>query len=312
MAKRVLLTGGAGYIGSMLTPELLRLGFHVTVIDNFMYKQASLGHVMAHPELELYNGDIRNQSLMKEHMKRADIIIPLAALVGAPLCKKDPFAAESVNLNAPLEMFKAASSSQMILMPTTNSAYGTSGKDQQCDENSPLNPISLYAKHKVEVEKSLMSRENSISFRLATVFGISPRMRLDLLVNDFVYRAVNDRFIVLFESHFRRNYVHVRDVVSAFTLGIENFANMKGQIYNVGLTEANLTKMQLCQAIKKHIPDFTIMEAEVGEDPDKRDYLVSNAKIEKVGWKAQQKLDMGISELIKGYQMIRNSSYSNV
>jgi nucleoside-diphosphate-sugar epimerase len=232
--------------------------------------------------------------------------------VGAPLCKKDPFAAESVNLHAPLEMFKAASPSQLILMPTTNSAYGTSAKDEHCDETSPLNPISLYAKHKVEVEKALMSRENSISFRLATVFGISPRMRLDLLVNDFVYRGVNDRFIVLFESHFRRNYVHVRDVVSAFLLGIENDNKMKGQIYNVGLTEANLTKMELCLAIKKSIPDFTIMEAAVGEDPDKRDYLVSNAKIENVGWKAQHKLDMGIKELIKGYQMIRNSAYSNV
>ena len=312
MAERVLLTGGAGYIGSMLTPELLRLGFHVVVVDNFMFKQTSLGHVMAHPNLELYNGDIRNQDFMKDHLKRADIIIPLAALVGAPLCKKDPFAAESVNLKAPIEMFQMASPSQSILMPTTNSAYGTGGKDHYCDENSPLNPMSLYAKHKVEVEKALMERDNSISFRLATVFGISPRMRLDLLVNDFVYRAVNDRFIVLFESHFRRNYIHVRDVVAAFLLGIEKFSSMKGQIYNVGLSEANLTKMQLCLAIKKHIPDFTFMEAQVGEDPDKRDYLVLNEKIEKTGWKAQHGLDMGIKELMKGYQMIRNSQYSNV
>jgi len=312
MAERVLLTGGAGYIGSMLTPELLRLGFHVTVIDNFMFKQTSLGHVMAHPNFELYNGDVRNQALIKEHLKRTDIIIPLAALVGAPLCKKDPFAAETVNLKAPIEMFQMASTSQMILMPTTNSAYGTGGKDHYCDESSLLNPISLYAKHKVEVEKELMSRENSISFRLATVFGVSPRMRLDLLVNDFTYRAFNDRFIVLFESHFRRNYIHIRDVVAAFIMGIEKFSSMKSQIYNVGLTEANLTKMQLCLAIKKHIPDFTIMEAQVGEDPDKRDYLVSNAKIEKAGWKAQHTLDMGIKELMKGYQMIKNSSYSNV
>lgn len=312
MAARVLLTGGAGYIGSMLTPELLRLGFKVVVVDNFMFKQASLGHVIGHQNLELYNGDIRDKNLMKQHLKNADIVIPLAALVGAPLCKKDPFAAESVNLAAPLEMFQNLSASQMVLMPTTNSAYGTGGKDHHCDETSPLNPISLYAKHKVEVEKALMTRENSISFRLATVFGVSPRMRLDLLVNDFTYRAVNDRFIVLFESHFRRNYVHIRDVVSAFLLGIENFNGMKGQVYNVGLTEANMTKMELCQAIKKRIPDFTIMEAQIGEDPDKRDYLVSNAKIEKTGWKAQHTLDMGIQELIKGYQMIKNSSYSNV
>ncbi len=312
MSTRILVTGGAGYIGSMLVPELLNRGFHVTVVDNFMYKQTSLGHVMWNPKLELLRGDIRDEKLMKDLMKKSDILIPLAALVGAPLCKKDPVGAESINLQAPLSMFKWASASQTILMPTTNSAYGSGDANNFCDENSELKPISLYAQHKVEVEKSLMERANSISFRLATVFGISPRMRLDLLVNDFTYRAFNDKFIVLFESHFRRNYIHVRDVVQAFTLGIEKFDQMKSQIYNVGLSEANVSKMQLCQAIKRHVPDFTIMEAPIGEDPDKRDYIVSNAKLEKTGWKPQCNLDVGILELLKGYQMIRNSVYGNV
>ncbi len=312
MSRKVLVTGGAGYIGSIMVPELLSKGFQVTVVDNFMYKQASLGHVMAHPKFDLVNGDVRDENLMKKHFKNADIIIPLAALVGAPLCKRDPVGAETINLEAPLQMLKMVSPSQLLLMPTTNSAYGTSGLNDFCDENSELKPVSLYAQHKVEVEKVLMQRENSISFRLATVFGISPRMRLDLLVNDFVYRAYNDRFIVLFESHFRRNYVHVRDVVSAFQLGIENFSAMKNQIYNVGLSEANMTKMQLCEAIKKHVPQFTIMEATIGEDPDKRDYVVSTAKLEKMGWKAEHNLDRGILELLKGYQMIKNSVYSNV
>ena len=312
MSQTVLVTGGAGYIGSMLVPALLNKGYKVNVVDNFMFKQASLGHVMAHPNFDLINGDIRDESLMKPLIAKADILIPLAALVGAPLCNKDPMTTESVNLTAPLTMFKMASKSQPILMPITNSAYGKGGANNYCDETSPLYPISSYAKHKVEVEKVLMDRENSISFRLATVFGIAPRMRLDLLVNDFTYRAVNDRFIVLFEGHFRRNYIHVLDVVAAFLHGMDKFSSMKSQIYNVGLSEANLSKYDLCMAIKKHVPGFTIMEAPIGEDPDKRDYLVSNGKIEKTGWKPQTSLDTGIQELIKGYRMIKNTIYTNV
>lgn len=312
MATRVLVTGGAGYIGSIMVPELLQRDYHVTVVDSFMFKQSSLGHVMAHPNFDLVNGDVRDESLMKKLVAQADILIPLAALVGAPLCKRDPVAAESTNLAAPLSMFKMLSPSQTVLMPTTNSAYGKGGANHACDETSPLHPISSYAKHKVEVEKALMQHANAISFRLATVFGVSPRMRLDLMVNDFTYRAFNDRFIVLFESQFRRNYIHVRDVVGGFIFALENFAKVKGQIFNVGLTEANLTKMELCLAIKKQIPDFTIMDAPIGQDPDQRDYLVSNAKFEGAGWRPKFSLDMGVRELMKGYQMIRNSVYSNI
>lgn len=295
-----------------MVPELLAQGFHVTVVDNFMFKQVSLGHVMAHPQFDLINGDVRDEKLMKSLLAKADIVIPLAALVGAPICKKDPFGAHSINLEAPLSMLKMVSAQQAVIMPTTNSAYGKGDDKGFCDENSPLRPVSLYAEHKVEVEKALMARQNSISFRLATVFGISPRMRLDLLVNDFAYRAHNDRFIVLFESHFRRNYIHVRDVVGAFSMGIAKFDQMRGQIFNVGLSEANISKMDLCLKIKEHVPSFTIMEAPIGQDPDQRDYVVSNAKLEKAGWSTKHGLDAGIRELLKGYQMIRNSQYGNV
>jgi nucleoside-diphosphate-sugar epimerase len=197
-------------------------------------------------------------------------------------------------------------------MPTTNSAYGTGDKDNYCDENSPLNPISLYAKDKVEVEKALLQHDNAISFRLATVFGMSPRMRIDLLVNDFTYRALNDRFIVLFESHFKRNYIHVRDVARAFMHGIEHFGEMKGEPFNIGLSEANLSKLELCELIRKYLPDFVVIEAPVGQDPDKRNYIVSNQKIERTGFKPAYSLDFGIQELIKGYSMIKNTKYGNV
>ena len=249
---------------------------------------------------------------MRRLLAKADVIIPLAALVGAPLCKKDPIAATSTNKDAILTMLSMLSKEQRVLMPTTNSAYGGGTGGTECDETSPINPISLYAIDKVEVEKALLDRENVISFRLATVFGISPRMRLDLLVNDFTYRAVYDRFVVLFEAHFKRNYIHVRDVARSFLHGLENFNTMKGEIFNVGLSDANLTKLELCERIKRYVPEFVIHEAPVGEDLDKRNYIVSNAKIEKSGFHTEYSLDTGIQELLKGYQMIKNTTYSNV
>ncbi|MBI5448480.1 MAG: NAD(P)-dependent oxidoreductase [Gammaproteobacteria bacterium] len=308
----ILVTGGAGYIGSTLVPELLMQGHRVTVLDNFMYKQNSLSHVCYHPQFSVMRGDIRIKSTMAAVLKEADIVIPLAALVGAPLCKQDPVTATSVNRDAILMMLDLLQPSQKILMPTTNSAYGTGDKNNFCTEESPLNPISQYAEEKVIVEKALMQHPNAISFRLATVFGLSPRMRTDLLVNDFVYRAVHDGYVLLFESHFKRNYVHVRDVTRAFVHGINHHDVMKGQIYNVGLSEANISKKELCEKIKNHLPHFTYVEAQVGKDPDQRNYIVSNEKIEKTGFKTHHGLDEGIQELIKGFTMIKNSSYGNV
>ena len=277
-----------------------------------MYKQASLNHVCHQTNFSVLKGDIRIESVMAPLIKKADIVIPLAALVGAPMCSQDPVGATTVNHDAIILMLKLLSKQQLVLMPTTNSAYGTGDKNNFCTEESPLNPISIYAKEKVAIEKELMQRENAISFRLATVFGMSPRMRIDLLVNDFTYRAVYDRFVVLFESSFKRNYVHVRDVSHVFQHAIEHFDKMKGQIYNVGLSEANVSKRELCEHIQKQVPDFVFLDAPVGKDPDQRNYIVSNAKIEATGFKPMYSLDAGISDLIKGYTMIKNTRYGNV
>jgi nucleoside-diphosphate-sugar epimerase len=308
----ILVTGGAGYIGSILVPDLLSQGHTVTVLDNFMFKQASLNHVCSNKNFHVVNGDIRKEEIIKPLLKQADVVIPLAALVGAPLCNKDDIAAATTNYHAIGMMLQNVHKSQLILMPTTNSAYGSGGENNFCTEETPLNPISSYAIAKVAVEQELMKHENSVSFRLATVFGMSPRMRTDLLVNDLTYRAVYDGSVVLFESHFKRNYIHVRDISRVFTHAINNIDTMKGQIYNVGLSTANVSKMELCEKIKEYIPHFSIMEAPIRKDPDQRNYIVSNAKLEATGYQTQFTLDDGIVELIKGYQMIKNSVYGNV
>lgn len=310
--KNVLVTGGAGYIGSILVPYLLELGFNVTVIDNFMYKQSSLLDCCHLPRFNVVNGDIRNPDHIVPLLKDADCIIPLAALVGAPLCNKDTIGAQTTNKDAVSLMLKHLSKEQRIIMPTTNSAYGSGDVNNFCTEDSPLNPISKYAIDKVAVEKELMERENSISYRLATVFGMSPRMRTDLLVNDLTYRAVNDGYAIIFEGHFKRNYVHVRDVSDAFIHALYQFDDMKGQIYNIGLSSANLSKLELCEKIKEHVPNFTIFEGNIKKDPDQRNYIVSNEKIEKSGFEFMYDIDDGIAELIKGYRMIKNNIYGNV
>jgi nucleoside-diphosphate-sugar epimerase len=308
----ILVTGGAGYLGSTLVPMLLAEGHKVTVLDSFMFQQSSLNHVCADPNLEIVRGDTRDTDVVAPLLAKADIVIPLAALVGAPLCARDALGAESINRDAVRMMADKMSPDQWMLTPITNSGYGVGEKGKFCTEETPLRPISLYGRTKVEAEEAALSRENAISFRLATVFGMSPRMRLDLLVNDFVYRAVNDRTIVLFEAHFKRNYIHVRDVARVFLHGIENFTVMKGEPYNVGLSDANLSKAELCAVIRQHLPNFVAMEAEIGEDPDKRDYIVSNEKVEATGYKPAFSLDDGIRELIKGYVMLNDSRYSNV
>ena len=312
MSYNILVTGGAGYLGSTMVPDLLKAGHKVTVLDNFMFDQASLNHVCNDPNFSIIKGDIRIKSVMQPLLKKSDVVIPLAALVGAPLCTLDPVGATTVNHDAIAMMIDLLSKDQIVLMPTTNSAYGTGDENNFCTEESPLRPISQYAIEKVEIEKKLMQRENVISFRLATVFGMSPRMRIDLLVNDFTYRAVNDKFIVLFESSFKRNYVHVRDVSRAFQHAINNFDIMKSQIYNVGLSDANVSKKELCESIQKQIPNFIFIEAAFGKDPDQRNYIVSNAKIEATGFRTENSLDKGIEELIKGYIMIKNTRYGNV
>jgi nucleoside-diphosphate-sugar epimerase len=312
MAFKILVTGGAGYLGSIMVPDLLAAGHKVTVLDNFMFKQASLNHCAYHPNFSVVKGDIRTQATMAPLMKDADVIIPLAALVGAPLCSLDPVGATTTNHDAIALMLKLLSKRQIVLMPTTNSAYGTGDENHFCTEESPLRPISQYAIEKVAIEKELMQHENAISFRLATVFGMSPRMRIDLLVNDFTYRAVYDRFIVLFESQFKRNYIHVRDVSRVFQHALNNYDTMKGQIYNVGLSDANVSKRELCEYIHKQLPDFVVIDAPVGKDPDQRNYIVSNAKIEATGFKPEFSLNRGVGELIKGYRMIRNTLYGNI
>lgn len=311
MAEKILVTGGAGYLGSTLVPELLTAGHEVTVLDNFMFRQASLNHVCHHPRFSVVRGDVRVENVVKPLLAAADIIIPLAAYVGAPICDQDPIGAHTTNHDAVLMMLKHLAADQLVLMPTTNSAYGTGDENNFCTEMSPLRPISRYAKDKVEIEKALMERSASVSFRLATVFGMSPRMRTDLLVNDFTYRAVYDRFIVLFESHFKRNYVHVRDVARVFLHGIGNADAMRGEIYNVGLSDANLSKLELCERIRAQVPGFVIQEAAVGKDPDQRDYIVSNEKIEATGFKTENGLDDGIRDLVKGYTMIKNTRFGN-
>lgn len=309
---KILITGGAGYIGSVLTPALLQEGHAVAVLDNFMFRQNSLADCCHHESFQVVRGDARDESVMKPLIAKADVIIPLAALVGAPMCDRDQLAAQSTNADAVRLVCRLASRHQRVLMPTTNSGYGVGEKGKFCTEETPLRPLSLYGTSKVEAERAVLERGNGISFRLATVFGMSPRMRLDLLVNDFVYRAVNDRAVVVFEGHFKRNYIHIRDVVRAFLHGLANFEAMRDRAYNVGLDDANLSKLELCAEIKKQLPRFVYLEAPIGEDPDKRDYIVSNARIAATGYAPVWSLERGITELIKGYTIVRNNTFSNV
>ena len=311
-AKNILVTGGAGYLGSILVPELLAAGHAVTVLDSFMFRQTPFGHVCHMPGLSIVRGDAREAATLRPLVQKADVVIPLAALVGAPICERDPTGAVTTNRDAIKTLVGMLATDQLIVTPISNSGYGIGEKGKYCTEQTPLRPVSLYGRTKVEAEAIALTHANSISLRLATVFGMSPRMRLDLLVNDFTYRAVFDHAVVLFEAHFKRNYIHVRDVARAFMHAMARSADMGGQAYNVGLSDANLSKLELCEAIARHVPSFVCTQSNIAEDPDKRDYIVSNAKIEATGFKPKFSLDDGIKELVKGYQMFARTTYGNV
>lgn len=312
MSLSVLITGGAGYLGAILTEHLINSGYKVIVVDNLLHGQHSLFQFCANPNFEFIRGDARNEELMRQTVRNADVLIPLAAIVGAPACNLDPWEATSVNLEAIRMLNRLRSENQLVIYPTTNSGYGTKTGDVFCTEDTPLEPISLYGQSKVQAESELLQSPNAITLRLATVFGVSPRMRLDLLVNHFTYAAFTDKFIVIFEKDFKRNYIHIRDVADCFIHCIENAPKMIGKAYNAGLDAANLSKEELSLKIKNYVSDFYIHFAEVGTDPDKRNYIVSNKRLKEAGFEAKRSLDDGIKELLKGYRMLARSSFKNV
>lgn len=312
MATKILVTGGAGYLGSVLCEHLLGDGYQITVVDNLLYGQKSLFHLGAHHNFDFIFGDVRDEALMKRLLAHADIIIPLAAIVGAPACERDPWLAESVNMQAMRMLNDLRRPDQLLIFPTTNSGYGTKSGEVYCTEETPLEPISKYGRDKVLIEAELLGKPNTIALRLATVFGLSPRMRLDLLVNHFVWAAYHDKYIVIFEKSFKRNYVHIRDVADCFLYCLRHVDSMVGRPYNVGLDEANLSKEELALKIKEYLPNFYIHFSEVGSDPDKRNYIVSNQRLREAGFVAKRSIDEGIVELLKGYRMMVRMAFKNV
>ena len=310
---KILITGGAGYLGSVITGKMLERGYGVTVLDKLIFNQTSLLQYTSNPNFKFIHGDVRNEKLLEKLCLDSDVIIPLAAIVGFPACASEPELAREINFTQIFNIVKYTKGlGKKILYPNTNSGYGIGVGQTECTEESPLNPISIYGSTKCESENFLKSNTDAIMFRLATVFGMSPRMRTDLLVNDLTYRAVNDGYVIIFEGHFKRNYIHVRDVCDAFIHAIYNFNTMKGQIYNVGLSSANVSKLELCEIIKKFVPEFTIVEGEIKKDPDQRNYIVSNAKLEATGFEPMFSLEHGVIELLKGYRMIKNNIYGNI
>jgi nucleoside-diphosphate-sugar epimerase len=312
MTIRVLITGGAGYLGSVLCEHLLAAGYRVTVLDNLLYGQAPLFHLCAHPAFDFVYGDVRDETLMRDLIHDADVLIPLAAIVGAPACDRDPWLTQSINVDAVRLLNRLRDPQQLVIFPNTNSGYGARSGERYCTEDTPLEPISLYGRTKVMAETELLDSPNTITLRLATVFGMSPRMRLDLLVNHSVYAAITDGYIIVFEKDFKRNYVHIRDVADCFVYCIEHAGGMVLRPYNVGLDAANLSKEELMLKIKEHVPGFHIHFAAVGADPDKRNYIVSSRRLREAGFEARRSLDDGIRELLKGYRMFGRTPYRNV
>ena len=312
MKQKILVTGAAGYLGSILCEHLLDAGYCVCALDVLMYGEQNLNHLCSNPDFDFIRGDARDEALLRQLMKDAAAIIPLAAIVGAPACDLDPYLATSVNRDAISLICQLRSKEQLIVYPTTNSGYGTKTGDVYCTEDSALDPISLYGRCKVEAEEIVLAAGNSITLRLATVFGMSPRPRLDLLVNHFTYAAFFDGYLVIFEKDFKRNYVHIRDVADCFIHCLQNPSGMIGKPYNVGLDAANLSKEELALKIKEHIPAFYLHFSEVGSDPDKRNYVVSNQRLREAGFEAKRSLDDGINELIKGFRLLGRMPGKNI
>jgi nucleoside-diphosphate-sugar epimerase len=300
---KIFITGGAGYLGSVIVGKMLNAGHEVVVLDKLLFNQTSLLSYTSNPKFKFIYGDVRNVELLQTLCKEADVIIPLAAIVGFPACASDPKLAREINFDQIFNIVKFAKDKK-ILYPNTNSGYGLGTGQRECTEESPIAPISVYGQTKCDSENFLRANTSAITFRLATVFGVSPRMRTDLLVNDFTYKAITDKYIVIFEKNFKRNFIHVEDVASAFLFMLENYETYKGEIFNVGLSSANLSKQGLLEKIQSHVKDFAVSYNDFYEDPDKRDYIVSNAKIEATGWMPEWDLDKGIKQLIQGYQMI--------
>jgi nucleoside-diphosphate-sugar epimerase len=301
---KILITGGAGYLGSVITEKMLNAGHSVTAIDNLLFKQLSPLQFTSNPNYNFMYGDVRNVDFLKHQVGIHDVIIPLAAIVGFPACKADPKLAWEVNYTQIETILDSITDNHIVLYPNTNSGYGIGVGQTECTEESPLNPISVYGESKCAAEKLLLESSQSICFRLATVFGTSTRMRTDLLVNEFVYKAMTDKYITVFEKHFKRNFIHIQDVANVFLWALDNYETMKHNVYNVGLSNANLSKQELLEKIQQYIPDFAISYSDFYEDPDKRDYIVSNKKIEATGWNPQYSLDDGIIELMKTYQVL--------
>ena len=309
---QVLITGGAGYLGSILTERLLNAGHRVTVVDSLLYQQNSLFHLCANQQFEFVAGDVRNEELMRRLVKDADVIVPLAAVVGAPACDRDPWLARSVNVDAVRLIKRLRSSDQLVIYPNTNSGYGIQTGGGICTEETPMEPISIYGQTKVEAELEVLDAANTLTLRLATVFGTSPRMRLDLLVNHFTHEAITSGYIVIFEKDFKRNYIHIRDVADCFVHCIDNADRMVGRPYNLGLDNANLSKEELAVKIQEYVPNFYLHFSEIGSDPDKRDYEVSNQRLKEAGFEAQRTLDEGIPELLKAYRMMGRNPFGNI
>jgi nucleoside-diphosphate-sugar epimerase len=309
---RVLVTGGSGYLGSILVEMLLARGFHVDVVDNLAYSQNTLFNLFHTGRLRFIHADVTNEKSMEKVLsEKYDFIFPLAAIVGFPVSEQKPEVTWLINHQSIVYLLKKRRKGARVIFPTTNSGYGSSGQNTLCTEESPLSPLSTYGKSKVEAEKAVLAAGDSIAFRLATLYGFSPRMRTDLLVNDFVFKAANERSIVLFERKFKRNFLHVRDAARGFLFAMANWESMKNKVYNLGHPDYNISKEELCLIIKKQVPQLNIFNAEIGSDPDKRDYVVSNERVLATGFKFNHSLEKGITELLEGYKAFKDFRFKN-